>query len=874
MTRSLRQAVYGVWLLLWAALPATSQPSPDLETELLRLPRLGTIVYTTAHPDDESGPILTYLARGLHARVVLLCLTRGEGGQNSVGPELWEELADVRTAELKRAAAGYGVEVRFLGAEDFGYSKSVDETLHAWGEEKILGELVRQIRELRPLAVISNWSGTPRDGAAHHQAAGLLTLRAFALAGNANAFTEQFELGLQPWQPRYLLVRSRQPEGEMTFEVPVDQPSPVAGKSYQELGWEAFRNHRSQGMHLFERPRNWRHFLRVQATLEAGPGAPTRTEELTPALAALPDFFPAVTVLESWRERLAQVVELAEKGHGLAHDDKRGEAALALVQGGALLTALTREIPEEIVDREWVSARQLVEDRANDFLRVAAQLAGVNYDALTDRATITPGEQVWVGLALRTTDLTALQALGFQFDALRLEAPAGWRVEPLAADSLPPEKTTEFMVSIPENLDPRRAPSTPLKARAVLTTGSLQLELSTPVRGLSHAVTERAGLLERIDPRRLLRPNPTEQQSPSAQLETVMVTAPVTLTPEPPLRLLPASEVEMMREWCVNLEAHRPQVGELSVWFEVPESWFTPVPRPTLLERAGERTRACLPVTIPAGVPPGRYELAAVAGRSIHTYRIQRVQRYAGTEDSTYFHQAAEADVEVVDVKVLLGLRVGYIGFNDDPNPALLAQLGIAVDLLDERQLAAAKLADYDAIVVATRAYEYRDDLAEATPRLLDYVRAGGTLVVEHQARGWDPTRFAPYPAQSSSGQTLRVTDETAAVGVLTPEHSVLNFPNRITEADWDGWVQERGLYFWESWAPEYTALVEMADPGEPPLRGSLVVARYGEGTYIYCGLALFRQVRAGVPGGVRLYVNLLSQKRATAPVRETVGAE
>jgi len=855
--------------LLLAALPLVAAPSPDLETELQRLPRLGTIAYITAHPDDESGPIITYLARGLHARVVILSLTRGEGGQNVEGPELGEELGEVRTREFARVVAGYGAEVRFMGAKDFGYSRSVEETLRIWDEEKILGALVKEIRALRPLVVISNWTGTPDDGSAHHQAAGLLARHAFGLAGEPTAFPEQFEQGNEPWQPRTLLVRrwSSGEEDELTFEVPVDQPSPVPGKTYQELGWEAFQGHRSQGMHLIQFPRRWRHFLRVEATLRHGPPAPTSAAELVPDLAALPDLFPSVAVLQEWRERLAQVVSLAEQARAQVGEEKKSEAALALVQGAGLLTALRREIPEDTPDHEAGSVQTLLDERQNEFLHAATQLAGVTLEAITDRGAVTPGEQIWVGLVVRVGAPAVFQAAGFRADTLRLETPAGWHVEPLAAEATAEEKRAEFMVSVPENLDPRRVVPAALGASAALTTGSLRLELATPVKGLSRAAARRPGLLQQFDPRRLLRLSEPEERNTQAQLEAVSVAPPVTLRPTPRLHLLPASPGEMTHESCIELEAHRPQVGKISAWFEVPVGWYTPVPKETRLEQAGQQVTLCFPVTLPGKIPPGRYQLDAVAGRGIQTYRLIRELRFAGTDDATYQYEPAQATLEIVDLNVPPGLRVGFIGFNNDPKPALLAQLGVGVDLLDQGTLARASLENYDAIVVADRAYDYREDLAEANARLLDYVQAGGTLVVEHQGRRWNPADFAPFPAAKPPSRTLRVTDETAPVRVLAPDHPVLNFPNRIGEDDWTGWVQERGLYFWESWSDDYTPLLVLADPGEEPLQGSLLYARYGEGVYIYSGLALFRQVEAGVPGGVRLYINLLSQGRLAAKV-------
>jgi len=851
------------------ALAPAARPAPlsadDLSTELPRLARLGTIVYITAHPDDESGPIITYLARGLHARVVILCLTRGEGGQNVIGPELSEELAEVRTGEFQQVVEGYGAEVRFMGAEDFGYSKSLDETLRLWGEDEMIGALVREIRRLRPLTVISNWTGTPADGSAHHQAAGLLARHAFGLAGEPMAFPEQFEDGLEPWQPRYFLVRRwslDSAEEAQAFEVPVDHTSPIEGKTYSELGWEAFQNHRSQGMHLIQVPRRWRHYLQVVATLRNGPPAPTDAADLVPLLVALPDFFPSVDVLAAWRDRLADMVRLADEADQNRRDARPGEAGLALVQGAGLLAALRREIPEDSERPEARFARDLLADRENRFLQAAAALAGVRFEALTDRATVTPGEQVWVGLSVRLTDPAAFAYTGFQFGTLRLDTPAGWHVEPQQAETTDKTQRAEFLVSIPENLDPRLAPDRPLRAYAALTTGSLRVELESPVEGLAGPLPEAGGLLKRLDPRRLLQPE-GEAENSHAELEPVRVTPAVTLRATPPLRLVPAHAPAMEREWCIQLEGQRPQLGKVSAWFEVPMGWFTPLSRAATLERPGQRASLCLPITLPEQIPPGRYHFDARASRGTDSFSLSRRPRFQGTPDAGYLYEWARVDIQAVDVSVPTALRIGYIGFNNDPVPGLVSQLGVAVDLLDERALARNQLNVYDAIVVATSAYDYRDDLAEATPRLLDYVAAGGTLVVEHQARSWDPARFAPYPGAKPSRPTLRVTTEVAPVKMLNPDHPVLNFPNRIDEADWRGWVQERGLYFWESWSEEYTPLLEMADPGEEPLRGGLLAARYGQGTYIYCGLALFRQVRAGIPGGVRLYVNLLSQRRA-----------
>lgn len=855
-------------LLVWARpAPPAAGSAVALEERLARLSRWGTIVYVTAHPDDESAGIITYLARGLHTRVVILCLTRGGGGQNQVGPELGEDLARVRTEELERAAAGYGAEVRFLGAEDFGYSKSIPETLAHWKEEAVVGELVRQIRALRPLAVISHWSGTSRDGGnAHHLVAGLFTRQAFALAGEPSAYPAQILRGLKPWQPRYLLIRSYSAE-RGDFPVPVRDSAPVAGKTYEELAWEAFQNHRSQGLHRrsLSDLRNFirEYYLRVEATLRDGPPPPTHVAELAPDLASLPQLFPSVQLPAGWLEGMVEAVELADRAREQFHADRPAEAAAALVEGAALLDELRREIPPGGPGSEAASLQLLLADRQAEFLRAAAELAGVRLEALTDRAVFTPGEGVWVGLDLTVGRPGVFDRAGFAVQRLQLAAPEDWTVEPVLEGS-PPGLHTEYVTHIAEAADPAHAPFPALRGMALLTTGSLQVEISEPVRGLTGEEIERRSLWERLDPRRLFGATEAETRT-NPVLEPVSLAPAVTLEVQPELRLLRSSPGETTYDVWVRVWSHRPDSEKISVWLDVPTGWYTPAPQQLELNTVGAAT-VRFSLKLPGRVPRGSYEIHARARRGRQTFSLARRRWLAASSAPPYRFVPATARLQVLDLDVPPGLRVGYIGFNHDPVPALLAQLGVTVDMLDARALAARPLAPYDALLIATRAYDYRDDLAKQQTRLLDYVRQGGTLIVELQGRSWDPKAFAPYPAEKPGNRNLRVTDPTAPVRPLQPEHPVLNFPNRIDANDWEGWVQERGLYFWQSWSPHYTPLIELADPGEEPLRGSLLYARHGQGAYIYYGLVLFRQVRAGVPGGVRLYLNLLSQGRALKP--------
>ena len=828
--------------------PRPGTLNAELDAQLARLPRWGTIVYVTAHPDDESAAIITYLARGLHCRVVILAMTRGEGGQNQDGPELSDEMAWVRTRELQAAAAGYGAEVRFLGAVDFGYSKSVEETFRVWDEEKVVGELVRQIRLLRPIAVISHWSDQAPAGA-HHQAAGILTRRGVPLAGDPKAYPEQLARGLAPWQPRYFLLRSYNPEEGKTIPVPADQLSPVAGKTYEQLGWEAFRSHRSQGMHQIDLSQVRflrRYFLRVEQAPPAGLPAPTSVAELAPDLAALPELFPSVGISSSARERLAQAAELAGRARQLLVEQNRSMAARALAEGAGLLNDVAREFPPEAPEGEANSARAWVEAKQEAFLQTAAELAGVRLNALADRAVLIPGESVHVSLGVEPGDPSAAAGVNFDSGGLQVLAPEDWVVEPVEPGGEPMPASAEFLVRVPPQADPEQTPYQALRARAHLTTGRMTLVLEAPVRAFG----------------------PAPPDSAAVNIEPVSLAPAITLEAGPPLRLLRASAGESPHEVWIRVENHSAWPRKVSVGLEVPSGWRSPPPQTVEAPPDGSAA-ARLTLTLPAGVAPGNYVVEAVARLDGQTFRLARQPQPEAGPEPPFVFEPARARVEVLDLNVPARLRIGYVGFNNDPVAALVAQLGVAVDMLDERALSAAKLERYDAIVIADRAYDYRKDLAEQNARLLDYVKAGGTLLVEHQGRDWDPAKLAPYPGVKPPNQNLRVTVESAPVKMLAPGHPLLTFPNRITDDDWMGWVQERGLYFWESWAPEYTPLVEMSDPGEKPLGGALLAARYGRGTYIYCGLALFRQVRAGMPGGVRLYINLLSQRRARAASTE-----
>ncbi|MFQ5817874.1 MAG: PIG-L family deacetylase [Terriglobia bacterium] len=805
-----------LWLLAaggLAAAAAASPPAPAASSARLeKLPVITTIAYITAHPDDESGAIISYFARGLGARVVILCLTRGEGGQNTYGPELGEELGRIRTRELEAAARLYGAEVRFVGALDFGYSKSVEETLERWDEPALLERLVRVLRELKPDVVLTVWTPEAPAGA-QHQAAGILVRQAYALMGDPAAYPEQRAAGLQPWPARYLVTQARGPSEDENLRVPVEEIDAASGKSYREIGWEGIRQHRSQGLdriprEVFRRFRR-RYFLHVDALRVAAP-MPRRARDLVQQLDALPVVFPTVGWLAAWERRLVEVVARVQSAQASAQAGLNGSAARKLVEAAAGLTELQNELKQAPAAG---GAGAVVAARQRAFLRAAAELAGIKLAARADRARVAPGERIRVRVQVTVGAPDVLEGSSLKVGEVRLLAPAGWRVEPVMSEAAAKGRVREFSVTVAQTGKPAEPRLAGLEGEAMLAANSLRVPLREAVRGPAASEAGGHGKPLRVVPR-------------------------VKLALEPALRLVPTTLAGDMLDWEVLAERHGTEREPLRVALEVPAGWSAPLPQ-SIPTHNPAHVRMRFQASLPARLEPGRLPVRALALGAA----------------------PAEGRLEVLEVSPPPGLRIGYIGFNNDPVPALLAQLGIGVDMLDASNLRGGALDAYDAIVVAERAYDFREDLAAATPRLLDYVEGGGTLVVEHQGRRWEATKYMPYPVERRGN--LRVTDETAAVRVLVPDHPALNFPHRIHAEDWNGWVQERGLYFMGEWDVRFTPLLEMADPGEEALRGGLLYARAGDGVYIYCGLALFRQVRAGVAGGVRLFVNLVSQGRA-----------
>ena len=829
------------------ALPARAQSLPETLEAIQRARVTTRILFITAHPDDEAGSLLSYLARGRYADVALLTLTRGEGGQNAIGPELGPQLAAIRSQELLEATEVQGVKLFFTRAPDFGFSKTLDETLKIWGDHT-LADIVRVIRTLRPNIIINGWD-TTRSGHGNHQASGYLTPKAFEAAADPNAFPEQLVEGLKPWRASLLLQPARG-EGANRWPVPIEEISPIWGKSYVQFAAEALLHHRSQGVAGFMGSP----FFRRTYTLERADGAAFDSAALSEPLASLAARFPALD------SQLRSALELADRSLAAAWQaaprlDWPG-AVKELAHAGSRIAELQAALGSQApAEAQWELERVRAHIDA-----ALAKAAALEIEARADRSEVVTAENfaVRVGMQRRAG---ALADVGKP----TLVLPAGWSITKEDTD---PSGAPRFIVAVPKGAETPHAP------------GEWMLPVPPPLaRARVRAVVE-GYAFEAEAPVMAQRVTSTR-----ADLLPVMLVPPVTNSLEPRQFVAPTGHPTRQLGLLARVHAYAAAPASVTVGIEAPAGWKVSPPQSLEFRGPGDQL-VRFEVTPPASPAVGNYLLRASAQRGGEAFDTSLEP--LPTLPTRLWSEPSQVVVHVFDVTVPAGLRVGYVAAENDPIPDALRQLGLQLELLDPAALAFGDLKRFDAIAIGIRAYELRGDLARANQRLLDYAAAGGTLVVQYERENvWNRLMLSPYPSaigqplarrtgeqmpaavraelgvNSLRGGPVRITDENSPVQFLLPEHPALNFPNKITEADFHGWVQDRGLYFWSQWDARYQPVLAMRDPGEQDVTGGLLYTRYGKGVYIYTGLAFFRQLPEGVPGAYRLFVNLLSQSRA-----------
>ena len=831
-------AAFGL-LVLAGSSDITRGAEPETGASILQqlrsLANTGSVLYVAAHPDDENTQVITYLARGRGYRTAYLSLTRGDGGQNLLGPQLGEALGVARTQELLAARRLDGGRQYFTRAKDFGYSKNAEETLSVWDRQQVLGDIVRVIREFRPDVIITRFSPKPAPTHGHHTASAVLAVQAFRLAADPAAFPEQLR-ELRPWQARRIVHNVGQgvtvanppggaavagspaniPDGPGVVKVEVGGHDPVSGESFASIAARSRAMHKTQGFGVGSPPVHEGSRIEPFVLLDGDP--------------ATNDLFDGVDT--TWN-RVAGGAEVARSiGEAIASYNTR-DAAASL----PALLAIRRRLAALPTD-------PLVSDKRAQLDRIIQASVGLEVDTVVDRAEVVPGESVKLRHTVVVRSATPVRWTAIRYNSvhrtlrtaveLRPNQPVVRETSQVVLATAPPSQPywlrtqgTPGMFDVDDPSLIGRAADPP----------SFPLEYVFDVGGQSLTI---AG-----------EPRPAADPAQPALQRRLEVIAPVSLRFLAGVRLFAPGAA---RPVTVELTAARARAAG-TVQLDAPAGWtVTPASQPFRLAAPGAHARFTFTVTAPARL--GTAPLGASVEMNGRRFDQERVEVRYDHLPLEILQPPARARAVVLDLATR-GRHVGYLPGAGDDVAAALEEMGYEVTSLTGADLTPERLSRLDAVVIGIRAFNVRTDLAENLPALFAYVERGGTVIAQYNTLDGLPENWLP-PFQLRLSRD-RVTDEHAPVTILAPAHPVLTTPNRITAADFDGWVQERGLYFPSQWDDRFSTVLASGDPGEKPLTSGVLVARLGKGHFVYTCLSWFRQLPEAVPGAYRLFANLVS---------------
>ncbi|HEY7284065.1 MAG TPA: PIG-L family deacetylase [Vicinamibacterales bacterium] len=846
--------------------------APGVWQKLLRLQTTASVMHTTAHPDDEHGGVLAWLSRGLGARVSLATLTRGESGDNAIGPELFDAVGLIRTEELRRADQYYGVDRQYFATVvDYGFSKRLDEALEKWGKEAVLRDLVTIIRIDRPLVVISRFQGNARDGHGNHQAAGLLTRDAFRAAGDPNVFPEQIARGLSPWRPLKLYMGGVRADEDWTLRVDSGQYSPWLGDSYSNVARLGLAFQRSQNGGRVPRAPGpaYNYYKRLVSNVAAPDREASFFDGIDTSVTAIlrmlgrPESAPVAPLLASISEHVANAVRAFT-----ASDP--GACVPALARG---LDATREAIRRASADPDIVFILKVKEQQFQDAINAAL---GVELTAVAQRAPagesagppafgpVVPGQTFDVRATFSSPSAAAAGA------ELALTSAQNWLVRGAAQSTVAASPgthgavlTQQFSVTVPADASFSR----PFFTRASIAESRYLVNDPTQLYRPAAAPPLIASARYSIDRVPVeIRQEVTRLESNvpyGDEIRELSVLPALAVNVSPSRLIVPLAHGTSPAHVRVEIINNADGISSGALRLEAPPGWsVTPSSTPFSFSRAGERTTFAFSIAVPA-LDAAEYSIRAIASADGKSFSEGYEVIQHRDLETRYLFRDAVIKIRGIDVKMSPDLTVGYVMGIGDEVPAAIAQLGARVQLLAEKDLADGDLQRFDAIVTGTRAYAVREDLRTANRRLLEYVRNGGNLIVLYNTQEYVPSTYAPYPGQLTA-RAEEVSEEDAPVRVLQPTHPVFSTPNRITAADFDGWIEQRGSKFWSEWDRAYTPMIESHDRGQEPQRGGWLWARYGKGQYTYFAYAFHRQLPYAVPGAYRLLANVLSLGKTT----------
>ena len=801
---------------LSAQTPATIT-SAEIFLRMKKLNVLGSVLYVAAHPDDENSRLIAYMAKDRLYRTGYLSMTRGDGGQNLIGDEQGVELGLIRTQEMLAARRVDGADQFFARAFDFGFTKSTDEALKTWGKEKILSDVVWVIRKFQPDVIITRFPEDGRAGHGHHSASAVLAHEAFAAAADPSRFPEQLKYGVQPWQAKRILWNtfnfgSFNTTSDDQLKIDVGNYNPILGKSYGELAAESRTNHKSQGAALTPARGQSLEYFRAVA------GDPAHSD-------------PMENVVTTWgrvpgAEKIEGMVDQLVRDYSLLHPENSVPGLVGIYK------AIT-----QLKDGYWKT------QKLKEVQQLIEACSGLWLEAVVRGPYAVQGDSLSVSFVLNN----------------RLNAPIAVRgiavegYDTAYRQQLEGDRNYFFSHNI--FVSPRHPVTQPYWLAEEMSPGSFNVKDQQLIGNPQSAPAYEVKFRLTVDGEEMVFTRPIQYKFTDAVkgelYEPLTVLPPATAQFDPALLLFTDGEE---KGFGVNAESYS---GHMAL----PKMELTPTAGLSVQQKTtvGAGSWSAKPAAGATGSLKANL-LFDHNGRKDTALQLRTIS-YDHIPRIDYFRPAVEKFV-MADVKTA-GHRIGYIEGAGDKVPQALQQMGYEVVLLKEKDLTLSNLHSFDAILTGVRAYDVHDWLTARHETLMEYVKEGGNLIVQYNRDnlGQVKSNIGPYPFAVAN---LRVTDENAKVNFLQPEHAVLNFPNKITDKDFDGWIQERGIYFAGQTDPAYETVLSMKDPGESEQKGSLVIANYGKGKFVYTGLVFFRELPAGVPGAYRLLANIiaLNQKK------------
>ena len=798
------------------AQPNQVMNSSEIQAALEKLKVLGSVLYIGAHPDDENTGLLAYLSKGRKYRTAYLSLTRGDGGQNLIGPEIGNAIGIIRTQELLEARKIDGSEQYFTRAVDFGYSKSSDESLTIWDKETVLADVVWVIRNFKPDVIISRFPLDGGGGHGHHTASALLASEAFSAAADSSRYPEQLKY-VQPWSTKRLFWNSWQPsQSEVGNLVSVDvgEFNSLLGKSYAELAAESRSMHKSQGFGTTAYRGSRMEYFRFIT------GEPAKE-----------DIFDGINT--TWARFEGGAPE-AKKIQEIIYFFNPGNPSASLNQ----LTELYQDLTK-LKSNYWVDVKK------NELLNIIKSCAGLWIEAIASDYSAAPGEEININTSVLSRSESQFKIDKIELPSLQINSTANSKLE----NNRP--VTIEKKIIIPQ---------------------------SYPVSQPYWLVEESSKELFKVSEQELIG---LAENPPSVPINFILDYNGTKLTYSVPLlyrwndrvhgelyrpfEIRPPATVNFSnnvllfsdnnsKEIQLRLKANAANInGEINLaadgnWEIIPSK----IPF-SIMNKYDEQL-----ITVKIIPPKDSSEAVLnveldVNGRKFNKSHVEI--SYPHIKHQVYF---PKSEIKLVKVDLVkYNNSIGYVMGSGDEIPDCLLNIGYNVTLLSDELLEKLDLSQFDVIITGIRAYNTRSRLKHYQPKLLDYVNNGGTLIAQYNViSGLLLSNIGPYSLKIGNG---RITAEDAPINFKNPEHQLLNFPNKITKKDFDGWVQERGLYFAEQWDEKYRSILSGSDRNEKELEGGLLFTRYGNGIFMYTGFSWFRQLPAGVPGAYRIFVNMIS---------------